>query len=207
MRTPSLGQTGLILLALLSLAGCTAPRSTPPATAEPRTEHSASPQQPAMPPVILPGKISAVGFGALPTQEGLSSEQRRLLAMRASKLDAYRSLAETIAGLKLTGNSSVSAVTMNNDSFRVYVEAYLRGARVQTITPLPGGSYETVLELQLGGEFYRDAGIAAQGQPVIPPAQPAPATQKTRSEPEHPIVKPLATPASGVASANFYLAQ
>jgi hypothetical protein len=207
MRTPSLGQSGLILLALLTLAGCSVLRSGSSAPATTSTEHSASPQQPAMPPVILPAKISVVGFGALPTQEGLSPEQRRLLAMRASKLDAYRSLAETVAGLKLTGNSTVSAVTMNNDSFRVYVEAYLRGARVQTITPLPGGSYETVLELQLGGEFYRDAGIAAQGQPVIPPAQPEPASKKTGAEPAQPIVKPLATPASAAASANFYLAQ
>lgn len=201
-----LHRLSLVVLALLTLAGCSSMRSTPSSNA-PAVVHSAAPtSEPNMPPVILPAKVTAIGYGALPTQEGLSLEQRRLLSMRASKLDAYRSLAETVAGLKLTGNSTVSAVTMNNDSFRVYVEAYLRGARVLTVTPMPGGSYETVLELQLGGEFYRDAGIAAQGQPVMPPAMAAPAAAPAQSAAQ-PVAKPATTTDSGAASANFYLAQ
>lgn len=167
------------LLVLAALAGCSSMYSPVASSSE-----SASQQ------AILPPKVTAIGYGALPTQEGFSLEQRRILAIRASKLDAYRALAETVAGLKITGSSTVSAVTMTNDSFRVYVEAYLRGARVLTVTPLPGGSYETVLELQFGGDFYRDARNAVQAQPAMP--QVAPAPQAT---------------ASAVASANFYLAQ
>ena len=180
-----------------------------------------------MPPVVLPSRVTAIGYGAMPTQEGLSNEQRRLLAIRASKLDAYRALAETVAGLKITGNSTVSAVTITNDSFRVYVEAYLRGAKVMTITPMPGGSYETVLELVLGGEFYRDLSHAIQAQPQVV-AAPAPAAPKPMAE--KPMPSPVPAPvqaapeaaapaqpaapamasehaASEPASANFYLAK
>ncbi|SFO01189.1 LPP20 lipoprotein [Formivibrio citricus] len=208
MANLPLRSLSLIVLSLFTLAGCSSMRSTPSSNV-PATVHTTAPvQESAMPPVILPSKVTATGYGTLPTQEGLSMEQRRLLAMRASKLDAYRSLAETVSGLKITGNSTVSAVTMNNDSFRVYVEAYLRGARVLTVTPMPGGSYETVLELQLGGEFYRDAGVAAHGQPVMPPIVAAPA-----AAPAQPVTQPAAKPAAAApadtsaTSSNFYLAQ
>jgi outer membrane protein FlgP len=93
--------------------------------------------------------VTAAGYGAPPQIEGLSGAQRRLLSMRASKLDAYRALAETVKGFKLVGNSTVAALAIQNDSFRIYVDAYLRGARVVSMNALPEGAYETVLELDL----------------------------------------------------------
>lgn len=206
MRTTPLCRTTLILLALASLTACSSWRSLTGSGSETKlvpAPAAAPVSESSMPPVVLPSRITAVGYGALPTQEGLSLEQRRILAMRASKLDAYRSLAETVAGLKITGSSTVSAVTMTNDSFRVYVEAYLRGARVLTVTPMPSGSYETVLELQLGGEFYRDANQAIQGQPVMPRAAPAPVATNVAPK----IAPKPAVAASPVASNNFYLDQ
>lgn len=196
-----LRRLSLIVLALLALAGCAGPRSTASSNSPANVQSATN-----MPPVVLPSKITSIGYGAQPTQEGLSLEQRRLLAMRASKLDAYRSLAETVAGLKITGNSTVSAVTMNNDSFRVYIEAQLRGARVLTVTPMPGGSYETILELQLGGEFYRDAHVAAQGQPVMPPVVSTPAAATPQPIVQTPT-KPEVVTDTGATSTNFYLAQ
>lgn len=99
-------------------------------------------------------KISAVGVGAPPNIEGLSPAQRRLMAMRTSKLDAYRSLAEQIQGIKLVGNSTVSMLAAQNDSFRAYVDATIRGARIISINPLPDGAYETVLEIELPQDIY-----------------------------------------------------
>jgi hypothetical protein len=148
------------------------------------------------PPVVLPSKVSAVGYGAMPTMDGLSPSQRRLLAMRAAKLDAYRSLAETVAGVKITGNSTVSAMALNNDGFRAYVEAYLRGARVVTVTPLPDGAFETTLELTLGGDFYRAAQMSgSNGVSEVAPGAPAP--MKAVPQPVSMQVEP---------SQNFYLA-
>lgn len=177
-----------LLLAVAALGGCS--------IFHPSAEKPPMLAAGELPPVVLPAKVTAIGYGALPGQEGLSQEQRRLMAIRASKLDAYRSLAETIAGLKITSSTTVSAVSISNDSFRVYVEAYLRGARVLTVTPMPGGSYETVLELVLGGDFYRDTVSALQGQPVSPPPViPAPEA-----------AKPVTPAAATGKSNNYYLA-
>jgi hypothetical protein len=93
--------------------------------------------------------VSAAGYGAPPQIEGLSGAQRRLMSMRASKLDAYRALAETVQGFRLAGNSTVAALSVQNDSFRTYVDAYLRGARVVSMNALPEGAYETILELDM----------------------------------------------------------
>lgn len=102
----------------------------------------------------LPAKISAIGYGATPPSEDYTAGQRRLMAMRASKLDAYRALTEEIHGVRITSNSTVSALISQHDSFRAYVDSYLRGAKVLTVTPLADGNYETVLELDLSDQFY-----------------------------------------------------
>jgi outer membrane protein FlgP len=101
-------------------------------------------------------KLSAIGFGNMGTFEGYTPGQKRLMAMRASKLDAYRALAEQVHGVRVTGNSTVAAMVSQNDSFRVFVDAYVRGAKVASVTPMAEGNYETVLELELGGDFFEN---------------------------------------------------
>ncbi|MDP2786297.1 MAG: LPP20 family lipoprotein [Sulfurimicrobium sp.] len=103
---------------------------------------------------MRPAKVTAIGYGATPHQEGYSTGQRRLLAMRASKLDAYRALTEEVYGVRITSNSTVSALVSQQDSFRAYVDAYLRGAKILTVTPLADGNYETVMELEISNQFY-----------------------------------------------------
>ncbi|SMC28580.1 hypothetical protein SAMN02745857_03327 [Andreprevotia lacus DSM 23236] len=156
-----------------------------------------------MPDVIVPSRVTAVGYGAMPNMDGLTMAQRRMLAMRASKLDAYRALAETVQGLRLTGQSTVSALALQNDSFRYYVDAYLRGARVLSVNPLPDGAYETVLELQLNGDFVREAGSAQQGMQVE-----APKPEASKVEAPAPKPEAAATPTtSKTVASNFYYAK
>jgi hypothetical protein len=179
----------LLSLTVLGLAACAAPAQ--------KSEMASHNDGMMNPPVVLPAKVTAVGYGAMPTQEGLSPSQRRLLSMRAAKLDAYRALAETVSGVKITGNSTVSALALNNDGFRVYIESYLRGARVVTVTPLPDGAFETTLELTLGGDFYRAAAMqAATNNETAAPAPVAPAPMKA-------VPQPVAARVD--ESQNFYL--
>lgn len=152
-----------------------------------------------MPPVVLPTKVTAVGYGAMPVGEGLTSAQRHLLAMRAAKLDAYRALAETVSGIKITGTSTVSAMALTSDSYKAYIEAYMRGARIVSITPLPDGAFETILELTLGGDFYRA---------VPPPAavnneMPVATTPQKMPAPINVVPQPVAAKMN--ATENFYL--
>lgn len=101
-------------------------------------------------------KISGVGYGAESTYEGFTQGQRRLMAIRASKLDAYRALAEQIYGIKIDSNTSVATLTAQSDSFRARVNAVVKGARVVSITPMADNNYETVLEVFVDRNFFED---------------------------------------------------
>lgn len=100
-------------------------------------------------------RITATGYGATSNFDGYSTGQRRLMTMRASKLDAYRALAEQVYGVRIKGNTTVGALVAQNDGYRVYVDAYLRGARVVSVTPMAEGNYETEVEIEMPADFAR----------------------------------------------------
>lgn len=99
-------------------------------------------------------KISAIGYGAESTFSAYTPGQRRLMAIRASKLDAYRALAEQLYGIKIDSNTAISTLTAKNDSFRARVNAVVRGARVVSVTPMADNNYETVLEVYVDKTFF-----------------------------------------------------
>jgi hypothetical protein len=110
-------------------------------------------------------RISAVGYGTESLYEAYTPGQRRLMAIRASKLDALRSLAEQINGIKIEGNTTVGAMAIKSDSFRARVNALVRGGRVVSVTPMADNNYETVVEVFVDRDFfdnymsYSDTGI------------------------------------------------
>ena len=101
-------------------------------------------------------KISGIGYGAQSTFGAYTPGQRRLMAIRSSKLDAYRALAEQLYGIKIDSNTSVSTLTAKNDSFRARVNAVVRGARMVSVTPMADNNYETVLEVYVDKRFFED---------------------------------------------------
>lgn len=113
-------------------------------------------------------RLTAVGYGASSSFDGYTPGQRRLMAMRASKLDAYRALAEQIYGVRVVGNSTVSALVSQNDGYRVYVNAFVRGSRLISVTPMADGNYETELEIDVNQNFYDyfRAGAEASAAPA-----------------------------------------
>lgn len=111
--------------------------------------------------VFLPQKtISAIGYGTVEKSDRYSRSQIKLMAMRASKMDAYRSLAEQLNGIQLRGQTTVENMQVNHDSYQVYLNAYLRGARVKRTSAIGSDIYagddtfETVVELDLTPRFY-----------------------------------------------------
>lgn len=106
-------------------------------------------------------RVTATGYGATGAFEGYSAGQRRLMAMRASKLDAYRALAEQVYGVRIKGNTTVGALVAQNDSYRVYLDAYLRGAKVISVTPMAEGNYETEVEIEMPADFAQRVAATA----------------------------------------------
>lgn len=149
---------------LATVSSCATPQACPPATVQPPALVARAVQRTV--------KLTAIGYGASSSFEGYSLGQKRLMAMRASKLDAYRALVEQIYGVRVVGNSTVSAMAAQNDSFRVYVDAFVRGSRVVSVTPMADGNYETVLEIDLDqgfrDYFNKGAGMVTSGDVPSP---------------------------------------
>lgn len=103
---------------------------------------------------VAPMILRVVGYGATNTKaKNQTKTQRRLMAIRASRLDAYRAMAERVYGTKITGSSTVRDLVVQNDSFRTYVDTFIHGSRVVSTDVLADGSVETVLEMVIDTGF------------------------------------------------------
>ncbi|MEI6618183.1 MAG: LPP20 family lipoprotein [Betaproteobacteria bacterium] len=102
---------------------------------------------PSLPLVERRESLSATGYAVISVQNHRTPAQQRLLAIRAAKLDAYRSLAEQVYGLRLDATTTVADMVVQNDTFRSKVEGVIYGATLVSITPSGDDTYETTLSL------------------------------------------------------------
>jgi hypothetical protein len=91
--------------------------------------------------------LVATGYAVISIQNHRNPSQQRLLAIRASKLDAYRALTEQVYGQQLDANTTVADMTVMSDTFRARVEGVIYGAVLVSITPVGDDTYETTLSL------------------------------------------------------------
>jgi len=91
--------------------------------------------------------ITATGYAVIDIQRHDNAAQRRLLAIRASKLDAYRNLVEQVYGQYLDSNTTVADMVVKSDTFRSKVEGVIYGAQLVSITPVGEDTYEVTLTL------------------------------------------------------------
>ena len=92
-------------------------------------------------------RLVGVGYGVINAQPGSTPEQKRLMAIKASKLEAYKSLAEQIYGQYLESRGTVNNLTLVEEQLVSRVEGLIVGARVVSIKPISTDSYETTLEI------------------------------------------------------------
>jgi hypothetical protein len=102
---------------------------------------------------IAPMVLRVVGYGATITNKSLTPAQSKLMAIRASKLDAYRSMVERVYGTALQGSTTVRDLAVQNDRFRTYVDTYIHGARVISSDIMSDGTVETLLEMVIDQGF------------------------------------------------------
>lgn len=91
--------------------------------------------------------MTATGYAVISVQNHRLPAQQRLLAIRASKLDAYRALTEQVYGQYLDATTTVADMVVQSDSFRARVEGVIYGATLVSITPVGDDTYETTLSL------------------------------------------------------------
>ncbi len=91
--------------------------------------------------------LVATGYAVISIQNHRNPAQQRLLAIRASKLDAYRALTEQVYGQQLDASTTVADMTVMSDTFRARVEGVVYGAVLVSITPVGDDTYETTMSL------------------------------------------------------------
>lgn len=98
--------------------------------------------------------LKAIGYGVESDYMNYPAPRKRLLAIRAAKVDAYRNLAETLYGTRITGMTTVRDAAIESDRFRAYIDAVVRGAQLLALTPKGDGIYEAELELEINENLY-----------------------------------------------------
>ncbi|MGO4894240.1 LPP20 family lipoprotein [Flavobacterium sp. W21_SRS_FM6] len=91
--------------------------------------------------------IKAVGYAPISAQKGQNEANKMLMALKASKLDAYRELAEQVFGQKVDGEQLLANLVLDDARLSSSVQGVIRGAKVIKSYPVGNDTYATELEL------------------------------------------------------------
>lgn len=94
--------------------------------------------------------IRSIGYAPIEAQQGSDRSTKVLMAVKASKLDAYRELTEQVYGQKIDGEQSLANLVLTDTQLLASVQGVIRGARVVKSYPVGNDSYATELELDFG---------------------------------------------------------
>ena len=133
MRATPITSFSLLILTVLLVSSCSS-------TTEDLTGALAERMQ------LESGRLTATGYADIDAQSGNPSQQR-ILAIRASKIDAYRSLSEQIYGLYIDASTTVGDLVVQNDVVQSRVEGVIYGAEIESVKPISDNAYEVTLSL------------------------------------------------------------
>lgn len=110
-------------------------------------ESGASPAMAALPThdLVVPTMITGLGFAQINGQPGNTINEKRLLALKAARMDAMRDLTEQIHGIQITATTNVRQMVLRDDNLNAIVSGTLRGARTLNIQPKGSDGYEVQL--------------------------------------------------------------
>ncbi|MCS4309595.1 hypothetical protein M2404_003972 [Rheinheimera pacifica] len=107
--------------------------------------------------------LEATGYAVVESQPGNSYEDKLLLAMAASRQDAYRQLAEQLYGKKLTASSNAEQSVLLEDTVQSQVQGVIRGAELVDAA-IDGKLFVTRLKLDTANLItLPHAGLAPAG--------------------------------------------
>lgn len=92
--------------------------------------------------------LTAVGYASISEQTGRNEEEKQVRAMRASKIDAYRELAEQVYGLRVSARADLQDQRLGIETTSGAVDGVIRGAEVVRSYKV-GDSYVTELLLDI----------------------------------------------------------
>jgi hypothetical protein len=151
----------VILVSVLALGACEAPKTvpgpgadstapTPPSSAAPTTQELARVEQvldAADRVAVTVPTIRGMGYAVVSAQPGHNLNHRRLNAIRVARMDAMRNLTEQIHGVRIDATTTIAEAVLQNDTMRSTLTGMLRGARTVHIQPRGTDTYEVLLEI------------------------------------------------------------
>ena len=157
MKSLTFLSTTCLALVMIALTGCKSINLSMPTST--KSSNLAAPL------VEKRETLTATGYAVISVQNSRNPAQQRLMAIRASKLDAFRTLTEQVYGQQLDASSTVADMVMVNDTFRTKVEGVIYGAQLVSITPVGEDTYETTLSLDK--EVVQDLRLLFLGQVAV----------------------------------------
>mgnify|MGYP001157921486 CR=1 FL=1 len=91
--------------------------------------------------------ITGLGFAQIAGQPGKTVNEKRLMAIRAARLEALRDLTEQVHGIRIDAQSTLREAVMRSDRLDAAVTGSLRGARTVYIQPKGSDGYEVKMAL------------------------------------------------------------
>lgn len=116
--------------------------------------------------------FNAVGYAPIEVQSGDSADVKMLNAIKVSKIEAYKELAEQIYGVLLTADNNVDGASLKDDNIKSQVKGLVKGARVLK-SYHEGGLYITELELDMKTLPYLKNRSLTTNKPAVRKLQPA----------------------------------
>lgn len=139
--------------------------------------------------------ITVRGYGALdPNVQNAS--QRRLMALRASELDAYRGMVERIKGVHVWSDTRVEDFNTRHDQLNAVVDSYLENARIVSQDLIDGGICETVLSLEIDRYVYKQLAQEVSNSVAVVPVVDTPPGVAQQQEQDREKTVPTMTAAA-----------
>ncbi|ESW61947.1 MAG: hypothetical protein Q27BPR15_03740 [Rhodobacter sp. CACIA14H1] len=91
--------------------------------------------------------LKGLGFAQIAGQPGKTQNEKRLMAIRAARMDALRDLTEQVHGIRISASTTVRDAVVQDDSLSAVVQGTLRGARTLRVSPSGSDSYEVEMVL------------------------------------------------------------
>lgn len=149
-RKQSALAVGTVIVAISALSGCnmkTGHHHNVPAEQDTvKIESALNAADAATQRHVIP-TITGIGYATISAQPARNVNQKRLMAIRAARLEAMRDITEQVHGLRLNSQTTMIDAIIQNDTTRASVAGTIRGARTARINPVGRDTYEVALEL------------------------------------------------------------
>ena len=97
--------------------------------------------------VVKVPTLTGIGFAAVSVQPGKTTNQKRILAIKAARLDALAKLTEQIHGIQLSGSTKIAEAVIQNDTLRADIQGIILGARTVKVHPSTSDTYQVIVEI------------------------------------------------------------